>query len=196
MNTEKIKQLEEILGRQLSESEINRLERIKRTLAIRDDDALWDILVALEYHHDYCEKLPEKIAQITLENNSEFLKVAQKELSKTYKENSSDPHSGNPRNKEVRLIGLSVFLIVLLLYGAGSMWAGYALGTGKLLTPLTILVMPVGYVIGVLFLPASVYCGRQGILALVNGQKKLGARHSAVALFFFVTGVLLFMLSC
>lgn len=196
MNTEKIKQFEDLLGRHLEKEEVTRLTRIKETLELRDDDALWDILVALEYHHDYCEKLPEKMLSISNEIDLGIADVIHKELSKAHDIALKNSCSSIFGDKSGLLIGLSVLLVLLLFYGAGSMWAGYSLGTRQLHSPLAILVMPVGYVMGLLFLPASVYCGKQGAVAFSDGQKKMGTRYTAAALLFFISGVMLFALSC
>ena len=48
MNAQKTAQLESLLGRPLGVEEKERLRRIKDTLHIADNDAMWDILTAME----------------------------------------------------------------------------------------------------------------------------------------------------
>ena len=62
MNKEKIGHIEKLLGRELSEEEQERLARIQDILGIADNDALWDILIALEYQRAFYETLPKKIS--------------------------------------------------------------------------------------------------------------------------------------
>lgn len=67
MNANKISQLERLLERKFSEKEIARLRRIKDVLGMSHDDALWDILAAMEYQRTYYEELPQKIAEAAAE---------------------------------------------------------------------------------------------------------------------------------
>ena len=67
MSADNISQIETLLERKLSEEEIARLRRIKDVLKIPENDALWDIIVALEYQHAYYEELPQKIAGASAE---------------------------------------------------------------------------------------------------------------------------------
>ncbi|MDR2819949.1 MAG: hypothetical protein LBB60_05415 [Desulfovibrio sp.] len=62
MNTERITRLEKLLNRELSTEEKERLHRIQDTLQISAEDALWDVLMAMEYQRTYYEELPQKIA--------------------------------------------------------------------------------------------------------------------------------------
>ena len=67
MNTEHIKRLEMLTGRQLNAGEVARLGRIQSVLNLTDNDALWDVLTALEYQRVYYEALPVKITAATKE---------------------------------------------------------------------------------------------------------------------------------
>lgn len=49
MSMDAIINLEEALGRKFTEQESARLREIGRQLHLRDDDALWSLLAALEY---------------------------------------------------------------------------------------------------------------------------------------------------
>ena len=54
--------LSKACGRELSEAEAARLREVGSRLNLRDDDALWPLLAAMEYQRIYYEALPEKIA--------------------------------------------------------------------------------------------------------------------------------------
>ena len=54
--------LGKVCGRELSEAEAARLREVGSRLNLRDDDALWPLLAAMEYQRIYYEALPEKIA--------------------------------------------------------------------------------------------------------------------------------------
>lgn len=52
---------EKLLGRQPSELEVTRLYRVKDALGLRDNDALWLVLIALESYDTLYRKYPELI---------------------------------------------------------------------------------------------------------------------------------------
>ena len=54
--------LGKVCGRKLSEAEAARLREIGSRLNLREDDALWPLLAAMEYQRVYYEALPKKIA--------------------------------------------------------------------------------------------------------------------------------------
>lgn len=53
---------EQLLGRKASDAEIQRLYRVKNALNIRDNDALWLVLMALESYDTLYRKYPSMIA--------------------------------------------------------------------------------------------------------------------------------------
>ena len=57
MSMDAIINLEEALGRKFTEQESARLREIGRQLHLRDDDALWSLLAALEYQRIFYEKM-------------------------------------------------------------------------------------------------------------------------------------------
>ncbi|RSZ55160.1 hypothetical protein HF313_23045 [Massilia atriviolacea] len=52
---------EKLIGRQPSELEVTRLYRVKNALGLRDNDALWLVLIALESYDTLYRKYPELI---------------------------------------------------------------------------------------------------------------------------------------
>jgi hypothetical protein len=67
MNADRIEKLEKLLARTLSVEEKARLQNIGLTLGIGDNDALWDVVSALEYQRAYYEDLPQKIATASVD---------------------------------------------------------------------------------------------------------------------------------
>lgn len=61
MNTEQIRRIETMMDRALSATEKERLGRIQTILGVADNDALWDVLAALEYQRTFYDELPRKI---------------------------------------------------------------------------------------------------------------------------------------
>lgn len=164
MNTQKIAQLESLLGRPLSVEEKERLRRIKDTLHISDNDALWDILTAMEYQRKYYEELPEKITLAATEIFQELSIAAEKEVALAQSRLAeSVVEQAEKLSLKTRIGswfawgGLALFL--LLLYGALLLWAGYCIGSGQTQPPALLLKMPVGIIIGALCFCCSVFCG-------------------------------------
>jgi hypothetical protein len=56
-----------IVGRQPSEEERGRLYRLREALDLRDNDAFWAIVIALEYDGSFFRTYPDKLAERTLE---------------------------------------------------------------------------------------------------------------------------------
>lgn len=62
MSMDSVIDLGKVCGRKLSEAETARLRETGNKLNLREDDALWPLLAAMEYQRIYYEALPEKIA--------------------------------------------------------------------------------------------------------------------------------------
>ena len=63
MSMDTVIDLGKACGRELSEAEAARLLEAGSRLNLREDDALWPLLAAMEYQRIYYEALPEKIAE-------------------------------------------------------------------------------------------------------------------------------------
>ncbi len=66
MNEIKIQKYEQILGRKLDKKEVQRLRQIKDIFEIHENDALWDMIIIMEYYARLCEDIPRKIDEIFL----------------------------------------------------------------------------------------------------------------------------------
>lgn len=168
MNKEKIGHIEKLLGRELAGDEQERLARIQDILGIADNDALWDILIALEYQRTFYEALPEKIssasgailAQLSAAAGNEIAH-AQSRLAEAVVEHAKTL-STKMRLSALVIPGLGA-LVTVLLYGCLLMWAGYCIGAGGVQNqtqPLAMLLrMPAGVIIGGLCFSSGIFSG-------------------------------------
>ncbi len=127
-----VKKIENILERKLNQAEIERFQRIESLLGIKDNDALWTIIIALEYQRDYYQALPEKIQKIVdeVQIKSVLGNLIQEPLPTSYK-----------------IIFSTFSLFFMLLLGAFCLCLGYKLGGKSIPFPAAIFAMPVGYVL-------------------------------------------------
>lgn len=52
---------ETLVGRPMSDAERQKLLKVRDALGIRDNDALWSLIIALEYYRSYHERIPAKL---------------------------------------------------------------------------------------------------------------------------------------
>lgn len=79
MSMDAIFRIEQSRGQKLSEEEAARLRGVGEALNLRDDDALWPLLAALEYQRVFYEALPDKIAGASSEILQGIATAAEKE---------------------------------------------------------------------------------------------------------------------
>jgi hypothetical protein len=164
MNAAKIKRLEKLLERELSEKEITRLRRIKDVLEIDDHDAFWDILTAMEYQRFFYEELPAKIAAASADIFAGLSAVAEKEVAHA-QSRLAENMAEQARKLSVRINLMSLLpmgltaLVCLLFYGSLLLWSGFCIGSGRAQPPEFLLRMPSGLLMGGLFLAGGVFCG-------------------------------------
>ena len=187
MNKDKVEHIEKLLGRELSEEEQERLARIQNILGIADNDALWDILIALEYQRTFYEALPDKISGTSGAIFAQLSAAADKEIAHAQSRLAEAvvEHAKN-LSTQMRLSALVIpglgALVALLLYGCLLMWAGYCIGAGGVQNqtqPLAMLLrMPTGVLIGGLCFPGGVFSGvmaAKDFAAGYGGWKKWAA---------------------
>lgn len=136
-----VPRLEKLLGRTLGQEERERILRIRDILGIADNDALWDILAAMEYHRSYYEDLPERIRAATAR-----IQVAA-------------PPSAPGAPGQAWLPWGAVILFLLMIYGSAAMWAGHTIGAAQDPSPLLILRMPSGAILGAMALASGLFLG-------------------------------------
>lgn len=147
MDREIIINIEKLRGRELSPQEVGRLHEVSTVLNIRDDDAVWSLLAAMEYQRVFYEDIPDKIAGATkaiTDNIAEAAKnqvaVAQADLTKSV---VSEAHYLATTIQFGQVIPLAILaLICLFAYSALCMWAGFQLGTREVRALYQILLMP------------------------------------------------------
>lgn len=164
MNAEKFNRLERLLERALSDEERERLRRIQDAVGIKDDDGMWDIIIALEYQRNYYDELPEKISLAAAEIIKGLSQAAEKEVALAQgrlAESVAEQAKKLPLQTHVCtwLLWGALMLFMLLLYGSLLLWAGYSVGSGQTQPPAMLLKMPVGIIIGALCFCSGIFCG-------------------------------------
>lgn len=164
MDEKKIDRLERLLERELSAEERERLRRIQDTLGIKDNDGIWDILVAMEYQRKYYDELPGKISQAAAEIFKELSHAAKNEValaqSRLAESVVKQAEKLSLKTHVHTWLVLGMFaLISLLLYGSLLLWAGYSIGSGQTQPPAWLLKMPVGIIVSALCFGCGIFFG-------------------------------------
>lgn len=182
-------------GRKLSEAEAVRLREVGSRLNLREDDALWPLLAAMEYQRIYYEALPEKIAEASRAIMEGMAAAAEKEtaaaqarLTDSVVKEAQNLASKIQYGKLVPMWLLA--LICLLAYGSLMLWAGFRIDTGRNMPLAAVLHMPVGWLISGLCMAAGVFCG--GVAAWEFAEAETGWWKKGITAFgFTVVGVML-----
>jgi len=157
MSADAITRIEKLRGFKFSEEEATRLHEIGGALNLRDDDAVWSLLAALEYQRTYYEGLPAKIAGAStsiLQGITEAAEAEARRAQSTLAESVVE----QARKLSLRInmetllpMGLAA-LVCQLAYGSLLMWAGFRLGSGQANSPEWLLRVPSGFLMaGLLF---------------------------------------------
>lgn len=179
-------------GRKLSEAEAARLREVGSRLNLREDDALWPLLAALEYQRVYYEALPKKIAAASKTIMDGMAAAAEKETAAAQAKltDSVVREAQNLASKiqYAKLVPMGLFaLICLLAYGSLMLWAGFRIDTGRDMPLAAILHMPSGWLISGLCLAMSVFYAAMTILSLAEGKTSEWPK-GVIALFFLIIG--------
>lgn len=186
-------------GRELSETEVARLREIGNKLNLREDDALWPLLAALEYQRVYYEALPDKIAGASKAIMNGMAAAAERETAAA-QARLTDSVVKEARNLAAkiqygRLVPMWLLaLICLLAYGSLMLWAGFRIDTRRDMPLAAILHMPSGWLISGLCLAAGVFCGVLSAKRFAEA-KKAWWKKGGIAVLFIMLGTLLFSLS-
>lgn len=162
-------------GRKLSEAEAVRLREVGSRLNLREDDALWPLLAAMEYQRIYYEALPEKIAEASRTIMDGMAAAAEKEtaaaqakLTKSVVKEAEYLASKIQYGKLVPLWLLA--LICLLAYGSLMLWAGFRIDTGRDIPLAEVLHMPSGWLIsGLCLITGGFFFVLSGKIFLADG---------------------------
>ena len=163
-------------GRKLSEAEAARLREVGNRLNLREDDALWPLLAALEYQRVYYEVLPEKIAKASQTIMDGMAAAAEKETAAAQaKLTDSVVREAQTLASKIqydRLVPMGLFaLICLLAYGSLMLWAGFRIDNGRDIPLAAFLHMPSGWLISGLCLVAGVFCGWETATEFAEGER-------------------------
>lgn len=163
-------------GRELSEAETARLREIGNKLNLREDDALWPLLAAMEYQRVYYEALPDKIARASRTIIDGMAAAAEKEtaVAQARLTDSVVKEAQNLASKiqYARLVPMGLLaLICLLAYGSLMLWAGFRINTGRDIPLAAVLHMPSGWLISGLCLATGVFCGILSAKSFAEAKK-------------------------
>lgn len=109
---------EKLIGRQPTEHEVQRLYRIKETLGLRDNDALWSVLIALESYDALYRKYPQMITDQVMES-TRLQRVAIAEM--------ADSEAKRAMGALAEAVGRTSEVVALqAVKSAGLQWCGIA----------------------------------------------------------------------
>ncbi|ENV52052.1 hypothetical protein L292_0554 [Acinetobacter junii CIP 107470 = MTCC 11364] len=121
-----LSQFEILLGRQPTEKEIQNLYRIKNTLQIQDNDALWLILCALESYNTLYSQYPDKIKALLEKYHQDLADKTPKEIKNTPVKKSNF----NSNDQLVKTLQYSsIVFAIILIFGACFLSLGYLMAT-------------------------------------------------------------------
>jgi hypothetical protein len=132
---------ERLLGRQASEKERQNLYRVKNALGIRDNDALWLVLMTLESYDTLLSKLPNQMHQQVLATVDEVRLAARAAAEAESRQALSTLASAVSETSNLiarravdtqRLIALAFYSLSMVLFGALCLVVGFILGSGKM----------------------------------------------------------------
>ena len=178
MSLDTVIDLGKACGRELSQAEAARLREVGSRLHLREDDALWPLLAAMEYQRVYYEALPEKIAGASRAIMDGMAAAAEKETA------AAQARLTASVVKEARNLASKIQYDSLV-----PMWL---LALICLLA--AVLHMPSGWLISGLCLAGGVFCG--ALTAKRFAEAKRGWwKNGGIAVLFIMLGTLLFSLS-
>ena len=197
MSMDTVIDLGKACGRELSEAETARLREIGNSLNLREDDALWPLLAAMEYQRVYYEALPEKIAGASRAIMDGMAAAAEKETA------AAQARLTASVVKEARNLASKIqydslvpmwllALICLLAYGSLMLWAGFRIDTGRDMPLAAVLHMPSGWLISGLCLAAGLFCGVLSAKSFVEEKKGIWKQGISALLLIF-TGCSMFV---
>ena len=199
MSTDAIIRIETVRGHRLTEEEAARLREIGAALNLRDDDAVWDILAAMEYQRVFYEALPEQITEASTEILQGITAAAEKEAAAA-QARLADCVVEQAKRLSMKInyatllpMGITA-LICLLAYGSLILWAGIQIGSGQTCYPIWILRVPSGFLIAGLCAAGGLFLGVHAAKEFAEGGKGWWSRMF-FALAMLVSGSTIFCLA-
>ena len=192
-----------VVGRHASDEERQRLYRLRDALGLRDNDAFWSIVMALEYYDSFFRQYPAELAEYTercIEGaRAAFAAAAEREaaqVQRTLSEKVAETSVAIARRLAERPVGLhrvTTLLAAVVAFGALCVSAGYSLTapvkpfwvtSAETLTPLqreaaVVRAAPAGWMMFALLLPAAAYGARVGWLTASETTERRGPLPAA-----------------
>lgn len=195
MSMDTVTDLGKACGRGLSEAEATRLREVDSRSNLRESDALWPLLAAMEYQHIYYKALPEKIAGASRAIMDGVAATTEKEIV------AAQVRLVDSVVKEAQNLVLKVqydklvpmwllALTCLLAYGSSAPWAGFRTDTGRDMSLMAVFQMPFGWLIcGLSLVVGALLCALSGKTFLVGG--KGWWKTAALVMGFIMTGAVI-----
>ncbi|SDC19631.1 hypothetical protein SAMN05216345_101884 [Cupriavidus sp. YR651] len=126
-----------LLRKQPTEADRQDMYRLRDSLGLKNNDALWDVLIALQYHQKLYERMPAKIAKASQETLTDFRAAADsmvKASAEAAKADLAKAVATSAREVACQVAGkqkarwMAGCAAVLSLAFAGLAWAGYSAG--------------------------------------------------------------------
>jgi hypothetical protein len=187
-----------VVGRHASDEERLRLHRLRDALGLRDNDAFWSIVMALEYYDSFFRRYPTELAEHTErcigDARAAFAAAAKREAAQlqwALSEKVAETSVAIARRLAERPVGLhrvTMLLGAVVAFGALCVAAGYSLAapvkpfwvtSAETLTPLereaaVVLAAPAGWMVFALLVPAAAYGARAGWLTASETTERRG----------------------
>jgi hypothetical protein len=187
-----------LVGRQASEAERTRLYRLRDALGLRDNDAFWGIVMALEHYDAFFRQYPAELAEQTgrcIENaRAAFAVAAEREAARVERVLSEKVAETSVQiarklaEEPWRPHRITALLASMVAFGALCVHAGYSLasvdrpfwvarsdGASGLSRSLAIVLsLPAGWMMFALLLPAAMYGAKQGWRLAGDAAAELG----------------------
>jgi hypothetical protein len=175
-----------LLGRQATQAEGERLHRLRNVLGLRDNDAFWSIVMALEHYDSFFRAYPAQLSEATeraLENvRAACAAAAAQEVAAVQRalaEKVAETSVTIARKLAERPLGLhrvTAALAAVVAFGGLCVHAGYALaapgrpfwmrssddGSGMARALTGVLSVPAGWMMFALLVPGAVHGARFG----------------------------------
>lgn len=199
MNTEQIRRIETMMDRKLNTVEKERLGRIQSTLGVADNDALWDVLAAMEFQRTFYNDLPQQIGATATQILQGITTAAEKEAAAA-QARLTDCVVEQARRLSTKInyatllpMGMAA-LVCMMAFGSLLLWAGFCIGSGQAHDLSWVLRMPSGFLIAGLCLATGLFCGFVAAKSFA-GAEKGWYKTALAATAFLVTGGVIFGLA-
>lgn len=141
--------LSKLCGRKISDEEATRIREVASNLELRDDDAIWQLLAAIEYQKTYYEKIPKRIENASDKLMENIKKSAEKEVEKSQAilAKSVVSHAKElsfSMKIEIILPLIVAGMIIHIAYGGVMLWTGYNVASKKYYKLATFLQFDIG----------------------------------------------------